>query len=189
MSLVLTAGPATEPVTLELAKSHLRVDGSAEDTYIAGLIETSRLQIEAALGVALIDQTWQLTIDQWPPCGTLELPLHPVASITSVEVKSSEGTPVAVAPAAFYLDGRALAPRVVVSSGALVFPGVPVAGITLTFVAGFGSAAGDVPAPIRHAILLLVAHWFECREASSVDRTRIPDEVSALLSPYRRVRI
>jgi hypothetical protein len=50
MALVLTAGPAVEPVTLAEARAHLRVDGSAEDTLISSLIITSRLHVEAALG-------------------------------------------------------------------------------------------------------------------------------------------
>jgi len=57
MALVLTSGPASEPVTLAEAKTHLRVDGSAEDTLIASLIITSRLHVEAGLGLALVTQS------------------------------------------------------------------------------------------------------------------------------------
>ena len=67
MPLVLTSGPAVEPVTLAEAKAHLRVDGTAEDTLIASLIITSRLHLEAAPGLALITQSWSWFLDAWPP--------------------------------------------------------------------------------------------------------------------------
>ena len=54
MSLVMTGAPALEPVTLAEAKTHLRVGSALEDVFIASLITTSRLQVEAILGLALI---------------------------------------------------------------------------------------------------------------------------------------
>ncbi len=69
MALVLTSGPATEPVTVAEAKAHLRLDSDAEDVLIASLIITSRLHLEAALGLALIAQGWTLHLDQFPADG------------------------------------------------------------------------------------------------------------------------
>ena len=86
MPLVLTAGPAVEPVTLAEAKAHLRVDGTAEDTLIASLIVTSRLHVEAAVGLALITQSWSYFLDAWPPGPALKLPLRPVQSIAAVRL-------------------------------------------------------------------------------------------------------
>lgn len=57
MALVLTNGPSVEPVSVSEAKAHLRIDGAEEDVLLASLILTSRLHVEAALGLALIDQT------------------------------------------------------------------------------------------------------------------------------------
>ena len=51
MSLVMTSGPALEPVSLAEAKAHLRLDDVAEDALLQSLIVTSRLHIEAALGL------------------------------------------------------------------------------------------------------------------------------------------
>ncbi|HWK38638.1 MAG TPA: head-tail connector protein, partial [Hyphomicrobium sp.] len=75
MALVITSAPAVEPVTVSEAKAHLRVDGTAEDTLIGSLILTSRLHIEAALGLALMTQSWRLSLDAWPNGRELELPL------------------------------------------------------------------------------------------------------------------
>jgi uncharacterized phiE125 gp8 family phage protein len=48
-----------------------------------------------------------------------------------------------------------------------------------------------VPAPIRHAVRLLVAHWFERREpvVLGLGATEVPTTIAGLLLPYRRVRL
>lgn len=113
MALVLTSGPPLEPVTVAEAKAHCRIDDSSEDILIASLILTSRLHIEAALGLALIDQSWQLTLDSWPREGPLILPLRPVQSVTAVRVLAADGTPQTLAPESYRLDGAAFPPRLV----------------------------------------------------------------------------
>ena len=80
MALVLTSGPGVEPITLAEAKAHLRIDGSVEDTLILSLVITSRLHIEAALGLALITQGWSYFIDAWADMNAAHLLLlerHP----------------------------------------------------------------------------------------------------------------
>lgn len=191
MALVLTSGPAVEPVTVSEAKAHLRLDGAADDILIASLILTSRLHIEAALGLALITQSWRLTLDDWPADGEIRFPLRPVASIASVSVLAADGTPAAVAPTEYLLDGHALRPRLVLRQGPRPKPGRLAGGIEIAFAAGLGDAADDVPEPIRHAILMLVAHWYEHRDPLEIGSAaaNIPAAVSELLNPYREVRL
>jgi uncharacterized phiE125 gp8 family phage protein len=64
-------------------------------------------------------------------------------------------------------------------------------GIEIHFEAGFGHDPSDVPAPIRQATLLLIAHWYENREPLRVlsDGPAVPAAVSALLAPYKRVSL
>jgi len=59
------------------------------------------------------------------------------------------------------------------------------------FTAGYGDEADDVPGPIRHALKLLVAHWFERREVVvlGLGAQEVPATVAGLLLPYRRVRL
>ena len=191
MALALTSGPAEEPVTVSEAKAHLRLDGSAEDILIASLIVTSRLHVEAALGLALITQGWRLTLDRWPDGGEVRFPLRPIQSITSVAVFDEDGTPAVVPSEDYLLDGQALRPRLIPREGKWPAPGQRANGIGIQFAAGIGDEAEDIPQPIRHAILLLVAHWYEHRDPLEVGAaaTAIPAVVSDLLRPYREVRL
>jgi uncharacterized phiE125 gp8 family phage protein len=48
-----------------------------------------------------------------------------------------------------------------------------------------------VPAPLKHAILLLAAHWYEHRDPNEIgaEGARIPDAVSSLINPFRTIRL
>lgn len=47
---------------------------------------------------------------------------------------------------------------------------------------------GTMPAPIKHAIMMLGAHWYNQRESvSSVQMHAVPDSLQALLKPYRKL--
>ena len=47
---------------------------------------------------------------------------------------------------------------------------------------------GGLPKPIAHAIMMLAAHWYNQREsASAVQMHQVPDSLSALIKPYRKL--
>jgi uncharacterized phiE125 gp8 family phage protein len=192
MANILLTGPSVEPITLTDAKLHLRVDTSAEDTLIQSLIMASRLHIEAALDLALITQSWRLRLDSWPRSGTLVLPLRPVEELTAVRIHVDDDTIETLDVDDFILDGTPNPARVV-WRGTGTAPVSPIAanGIEIDLVAGYGDAPSDVPQPIRQALLLLVAHWYENREPVEIGATAtvIPGSVSSLLSLYRRRRL
>lgn len=190
MALVLTAGPLAEPITLAEAKAHLRIDTMDEDILISSLILTSRLHIEAALGLALITQYWQLQLNAFPKGNAIPLPIHPVNAITAVRTIAADGTVTTLSPSATLLDTGP--PARVVRTGP-AWPAVTAAanGLAVSFSAGFGPTAAAVPAPIRQAMLLLVTHWYEHRDPIEIGEpeTAIPKAVSDLLAPYRRSRL
>jgi uncharacterized phiE125 gp8 family phage protein len=120
------------------------------------------------------------------------LPVRPVAAVAHVRVWNDDGPPETLAPSLFLLDGFGTPPRLVPLSGAPpLAPGRTVNGIEVAFTAGFGADASDVPATIRHALLLLVAHWYENREPVEIGTgvNAVPAMVSDLLAPYRRRRL
>jgi len=57
--------------------------------------------------------------------------------------------------------------------------------IAMTYTCGYGATAASVPAPIRQAMLLLIGHWYENREAVVIGNVlgfrEIPIAVESLL--------
>lgn len=191
MPLVLIAGPSEEPVSVTEAKTHLRIDGNDEDTVIASLILAARLHIERMLDLALITQRWSLYLDRWPECGQVEIPLGPVQAVDSVTVYSAEHVGTVLDPEFYFVD-TASRPARVVRNGNLSWPvpGRAANGIEIGFTAGYGPAARDVPPPVRHAILLLVAHWYEEREPVALGSpVQVPMTIASLVAPFRQVQL
>jgi uncharacterized phiE125 gp8 family phage protein len=192
MPLILTAGPASEPVSLEEAKAHCRIDTDTEDALVSSLILAARLHVEQALGLALIHQSWSLYLDRWPDVAHVELPLAPLVGIDAVRLYSPSGSWVTLDPALFFADTVSRRPRLACTDAqAWPAPGRELNGIEIAFTAGYGVAADDVPSPLRHAIKLLVAHWYEAREPVSLgdDGELVPLTVASLISPYREIRL
>lgn len=189
MTAIVTTPPADEPVTLEEARAQLRLTGEAEDSLLGRLIAAARAQVERATHRALVTQGWRLYLDAWPPGRIVRLPVAPVASVEAVTVYDGDGVPVALDPQAYRLDGASEPPRLKVTAGAPA--GISgFNGIEIDFIAGYGAGAADVPQPLRHAVLMLAAHWFEHREAvADPGVLGMPPGVAVLLSSYRMLRL
>lgn len=189
MALVPTSLPAVEPVSLAEAKLHLRVDHDDEDILILSLVSAARLHLEHVLGRAFITQGWLYLADDWPPGFAVELPLAPVQSIVAVKVYDADDVATTLAPSTYLLDGLSVPPRLVRrASTTWPRPGRIANGVEVSFICGHGSAATEVPPPLRQAVLLLVAHWYEHRQPVEIgDQAEVmPAMVQDLIAPYRR---
>jgi len=191
MALVMRTAPACEPISVAEAKAYLRIDGSSEDILISSLILTSRLHIEAALGLALITQGWRLVLDRWPRSGAVQLPLRPLQEVAEVRVFDADGTASVVDTHSYVVDTAGAPPRLIATMAGWPKPGRAANGIEIDLTAGYGTEPSEVPEPIRQALLLLVAHWYEHRDPIEIgsEAVAIPSGVSRLLKPYRVVRI
>lgn len=185
MTATLIAGPLVEPVSIGEVRSWLRVDNAEDDVQIATLIAAARLAIERATRLALISQTWRITLDRWPKDGVLHIPLAPFQSLVSFVTYDASRTATSVSSSAYTLDSAPLSPRIRLEA-ALLQPGLAMAGVELQVVVGFGPDGASVPAPLRQAIKQLVANGFEHR---GDDIGRMPEDVRALIAPYRRMRL
>ncbi|WP_338722958.1 phage head-tail connector protein [Devosia sp. XK-2] len=188
MTAYLLAGPAEEPVSLAEAKAFLKVDDTTEDGLITTLIGAARLHIEGVTGKALLAQSWRVVLDDWPEGGTAKLPVSPLISVTAITATDDNGGSHDIALAQFLSEpDRLIVPRVVVGMPALQER----QGLEIDYVAGYGTAPGDVPADLRQALLGLVAHWYEHRDAVIVAGSGaiVPPGFNRAVAGYKRVRL
>lgn len=177
--------PTEEPVSLAEAKAHLRVDGSDEDTLIGSLIKAARSMCEDLAGRAFVTQALCAYPDGFPDCGgTIKLPRPRLQTITSVQYYDVDGATQTLPTSVYEADAIAEPGEVVLLPGQ-VWPDVQAERrnpVRVTFVAGYGNATA-VDARAKQAMLLLIAHWYENREASSqgVVNTEIQLGLDALL--------
>lgn len=190
MHLTLMTAPAAAIVTVDEAKAHLRVDGTDDDSYITALVAKATQAAERYCDRAFIHQDWALALDAFPACGRMiKVPLPPLVAVTRLSYVDGAGADQVLAPADYQMSRRS--PAIIAPAPGKSWPATQAGrldAVTVEFTAGYGDAASDVPAPIHHAILLLVAHWYENREPVVTDITRaleLPFSVDSLLSPYR----
>ena len=187
MGRVLVQAPASEPVSLAEAKAHLRIVGSDDDTLLASLITAARRVVEARTGLCLMAQDWMCFRDGWPESGVIDVPVAPLRAVEEIGVYGEDDQKAVIEPAHYVVDAASRPPRVMLRGSRLwPQPGRAINGIGLRVEAGFGTAAQDVPQPLRQAVLMLVAHFFAQRgdEAGPA----LPIGLGALLDPYRPVR-
>jgi len=189
MGLKLVTAPAEEPVSLALAKAHLRVTASEEDALIQSLIIAARDQAETFTRRRFITQTWDLVLDCFP-WWRLELPNAPLQSVSSITYIDTAGGSQTLDAAKYLVDAKTDPGRLEPAYGE-VWPTtrLQMNAVTVRFVCGYGLAAA-VPQPIKHAMLLLIGHLYQNREAIVVGELpqELPLGVQSLLAPYRAVR-
>ena len=163
------AAPAAEPVSVAEAKAHMYVTITADDVLIGSLISAAREHIENLMNRAFIEQTWELTMENFPGGNAVvDLPRSPLISIESVKYFDAGGNDVTMPPADYQVDAASEPARIAPAVGSS-WPSVEtekLGGVRIRFKAGHGALADDVPQRIKQAINLLVAHWYENREAS-----------------------
>lgn len=160
----MTAVVVTPPepiVSLAQAKRHLRVEHGDDDGYIADLVEVATGWLDGPdgwLGRCLGEQVLETTFPAYLHPTLRRYPCPPFLSIVDEVPDASTRT------------------------------------VTVRYRAGYAPAGtganlkSTVPAPIRHAVLLLVGHLYSNREAISALPAKpeeLPLGVDALLGPLR----
>lgn len=168
MALKLKTAAANQALTTAEAKLQLGFDGTERDTEFARLIAAATKLVEHDSDRALINQTWNLYLDAFPAGGDpIVIERIPVGSISSVKYYDGDDALQTWDSANYYTDLNSAPGRILPGSG-VAYPATKFArpnAVDVEFVAGYGSASTDVPEEARHAIALLVSHWFEHRDA------------------------
>ncbi len=179
-----TTPPASEPIGVEEAKLHLRVEGMDEDASITTLIQAARETCEDRLQRTLITTGWTLTLDAFPEA--IELRMPAILSVSSVTYRDEAGNTQTLPPADYEVDTIS-APGQIVSAPGKTWPATRggINNVTVVYTAGYGDTAASVPAPIRQWLLLAVGEMYAHRERSSDRPVVSHDFVDGLLCPYK----
>lgn len=185
---VLVTPPDTEPITLEEANRHLQVSG--QDDYVGPLITVARQSLENYLRRSLITQEWEVYYDHWEKCG-LKIPYPKIQSVESVKYFNLNAVETTLTPETDYWTELKETPGVIKYAYDFCPPelqlGRPSA-IKISYTAGYGDEATDVPETLRHGIKLILTNYFEHRGDVVIGPAGvnlIPDHIKKLVHNYR----
>jgi uncharacterized phiE125 gp8 family phage protein len=181
--LQLITSPSLEPISLTQAKAHLKIDATDEDALITALIAAARTRTEWYTGRALITQSWTQWLDDWPQTNCVEIALPPLQNLTELRFYRADDSASILDASSYQVDSASAPARVALKPATL--PPLnprPLNAVAIAFTAGYGDEPDDVPAPLREAILELIAFLFMHRGDAPAD---LPPNILAMLEPYR----
>jgi uncharacterized phiE125 gp8 family phage protein len=142
---------------------------------------------EETTGRALMMQTWTAYLDRWPFGEPAWLPRPPLIAVASVKYIDSTGVQQTLDPSTYQVDNKS-APGRFSLAYAKSWPSVrpQMNAIEIEYTCGYGAEPEAVPEPIRHAIMMTVAHWNEHRETvNDFALHDVPMSAEWALQPYR----
>ena len=200
LRLALVTAPASTAVSLVEAKRQLRITHSDDDAYITTLISAATAFVEGphGAGICLTPQTWRLSLDYFP-C-EIVIPLGPVTAITKITYTDADNDTVIYYTTNILEVGAVSSIRADYDSQPCrlwpardhAWPAVNVepGGVKVTFSVGYATT----PADLKHALLLLINHFYEHREAAldtgaKFGLLELPFGVETILNRYRPGRV
>jgi uncharacterized phiE125 gp8 family phage protein len=180
----------TRPISVEEFKEHARIDfESDDDIVLPGVIDAATAWAEHYNGRKFLTASCTETWDVFP--ATIRLRHAPVIAVQSITYIDENGTEQTLSSALYRVD--------ITSDPARITPAYDeswpdtravTGAITVTYTAGYGTSAADVPAIKRNAIMLIASALYENREEISPLRVdRIPFGALNLLGIDRRVPV
>ena len=180
MTLVLITGAAAFPISLVEAKAHLKASED-DDDLITSLITAATAYAERNTGTALAPQTWEYVEDAFP-ADEIEITLGPIVSITSIKYLDADGVLQTIDSGDYSFDDASLTGRIVPAL-AWPTPQETINAVKVRFVVG-----STCPVDVRHAILMLIGHWYDNRASVSDDgATEVPMATTMILDLHRRM--
>ena len=140
---------------------------SIEDDLLTAILQAAREHVEDITRRALLTQTWDYPLQEWPDKNYIKLPFGNLQSVSSVKWKDTDGTETTLTVGTDYLVetnsegiGKIVLPYGGSWPSGILYPSNP---ITIRFVCGWTSAAA-IPSKIRAACLLVCGDLYANRE-------------------------
>ena len=186
MALAAVDQPLVEPITLEEAKKHLRLEGvlDDEDSQIQMMIIAARRLAEGKLNRTIVQRELAATFDGWG-C-KMRLPKPPFVELLGVDYMDSEGVSQPMPVDSYYvLQGREPAEVAFVGGAPLPALAKRRGTITVRYLAGYPD--GQVPEDLKSWMLLQIGSLYAHRESviAGVSVAPLPEIYERMfLQPY-----
>lgn len=213
-ALILVQGPMDDVVTLDRAKSALRVDTTADDVRIRQLVDAATQRLDGAegiLGRALMPQTWRLDVQAFPGAqvvgdlddltvsrefsglaqhvvGYIEIPLPPLISVSLVQYLDTDANLQTLSSSVYrVIDGGRTRRSRLVLAASQSWPSTRTGepdAIRITFNCGYR----DLQSPANTGVPEAIVEAILMLAQSMYDRPGqedVPEVVHSLLAPYK----
>lgn len=197
----------TLPVSLVEVKAHVRVDDTESDVVLVMMLDAAIEYVSERTARTLQPMTFQARLDDWPCLGGwrtsfwMKLDKFPIRDVEAISYLDVDGAEQTVAPSNYSWEPT--------TTGADIWfdkmysmPSLEEdrrGAVRVRFTAGYNSPADNdtgadpdlvVPVQIKQAILLLVGHWFENREAVTIaaNFSEVPLALETLVENMRIYR-
>jgi uncharacterized phiE125 gp8 family phage protein len=170
MSDVQSVAPTTVALTLKEAKDHLNVSSTNDDSLIQDYVSAATQLLEKRTNRAFVHQTrvckfQSFTDSRYVRDQDIYLKMSPLSSVTSLVYVNASGTTTTMPTSDYTVMSNSRPGRISEAYNAS-WPGTRghPEDVTITYVAGHSSASTGVPQNVKHAIRMLVGHWYRNRE-------------------------
>lgn len=176
---------STYPVSLTEAKSHLKVDTTADDTYITSIIKAATQLSEEYTNRFFIDTVIDQTCSDFAQLQTLFK--SKVSAVAHVKYYDNDNS-LQTLSATIYDTQLQYEPSQIQLADDKSFPEITKRNdaVVARYTVGYGSAS-DVPEIIKQAILLTIGNFYQNRNSVVIGRiaTELPMNVKWLLDTYK----
>ena len=205
--LTVTSAASIDPVTVAELRNYARIDDGIDSTLLTALIKAATNWCEEYTNRVFITRTLRLSLDGISEFDVplkegmytapytvylqnyIELPKPPLGSVSSIVYFDDSDNQSTWDTSNYYVDAESTPPRVVLRDGGAWPTDLRNAnGIQVTYTAGYGSNATDVPEAIRIAIQQYATHLYEHRGDDEGRGLNSPALVQNLLQPYKVMR-
>ena len=182
----LITPPIQEPLSLEQAKAHCRVDFNDDDIYIESLITTARQSAETYMRVSIMPQTRLHASNEFKQINYI--PYGPVQAISNIKYLDRSGDEQVLDPSLYKLHRNDDYDYFTVSPNkALPEIGAYENGLAVQYQCGYATVDA-IPKPILQAMLLHIGDMYENRERNILTlRFVSTNAYEALLAPHVRM--
>jgi uncharacterized phiE125 gp8 family phage protein len=158
---------STAIVTTAVAKAHLKVDISDDDTLIDNLVAAATQAAEEYTNRYFMQTTITMKGDTWEDIKTLYK--SPVESITHIKYYDSDDSLQTLAGTVYLADLYSMPARISLMPDQ-EFPELSdrKMAVEVKYVVGEGTTTDTISDIVKQAVLLMVGHWYEHRLTSKM---------------------